>query len=94
MLACGPTIHDSIHCGSTLPMLLHTGTTIVAQAPLEYTFPRHLDDVAIRFPEVKMIMAHLGHPYEHECVAIIRNTRMSSLTSVLCTLVLFSFTTA
>src|SRR5688572_16797418 len=47
-----------------LPVLLHTGTTFVAQAPLEHTLPRHLDDVAIRFPELKIVMAHLGHPYE------------------------------
>ncbi len=55
-----------------LPVLLHTGTTFVAQAPLECTLPRHLDRVAIRFPEVKIVMAHLGHPYEHETVAVIR----------------------
>lgn len=55
-----------------LPVLLHTGTTFVAQAPLECTLPRHLDDVATRFPEVKIIMAHLSHPYEGECVVTIR----------------------
>lgn len=55
-----------------LPVLLHTGTTFVAQAPLECTLPRHLDTVAIRFPEVRIIMAHLGHPYEGECIATIR----------------------
>jgi predicted TIM-barrel fold metal-dependent hydrolase len=55
-----------------LPVLLHTGTTFVAQAPLECTLPRHLDAVAIRFPDVKIIMAHLGHPYEGECVATFR----------------------
>lgn len=55
-----------------LPVLLHTGTTFVAQAPLECTLPRHVDAVAIRFPEVKIIMAHLGHPYGGECVATIR----------------------
>jgi predicted TIM-barrel fold metal-dependent hydrolase len=55
-----------------LPVLLHTGTTFVAQAPLECTLPRHLDAVAIRFPEVKIIMAHLSHPYEGECVVTIR----------------------
>jgi predicted TIM-barrel fold metal-dependent hydrolase len=55
-----------------LPVLLHTGTTFVAQAPLECTLPRHLDPVAIRFPEVKIIMAHLGHPYEGECIVTIR----------------------
>ena len=55
-----------------LPVLLHTGTTFIAQAPLEYTLPRHLDRVATRFPEVKIILAHLSHPYEGECVAVIR----------------------
>lgn len=55
-----------------LPVLLHTGTTFIAQAPLECTLPRHLDAVAIRFPEVKIIMAHLGHPYEYETVVTIR----------------------
>lgn len=55
-----------------LPVLLHTGTTFIAQAPLECTLPRHLDAVATRFPEVRMILAHLGHPYEGETVAVIR----------------------
>jgi predicted TIM-barrel fold metal-dependent hydrolase len=55
-----------------LPVLLHTGTTFVAQAPLECTLPRWIDNVAIKFPAVKIIMAHLGHPYEGECIVTIR----------------------
>lgn len=55
-----------------LPVLLHTGTTFVSQAPLKCTLPRHLDTVAIRYPEVKLILAHLSHPYEPECVVVIR----------------------
>ena len=55
-----------------LPVLLHTGTTFVAQAPLDCTLPRWIDDVATRFPELRMIMAHLSHPYEGECVVTIR----------------------
>ena len=61
--------YASVHA---LPVLLHTGTTFISQAPLECTLPRHLDRVAIRFPDVKIIAAHLGHPYEPECVAVIR----------------------
>lgn len=56
----------------SLPVLLHTGTTFIAQAPLECTLPRHIDVVATRFPEVKIIMAHLGHPYEGECIVTAR----------------------
>lgn len=55
-----------------LPVLLHTGTTFISQAPIEYTLPRHLDPVATRFPGVKIVMAHLGHPYEGECIAVMR----------------------
>lgn len=55
-----------------LPVLLHTGTTFVAQAPLDCTLPRLIDRVAIRFPDVKIIMAHLSHPYEPECIVTIR----------------------
>jgi predicted TIM-barrel fold metal-dependent hydrolase len=58
-----------------LPVLLHTGTTFISQAPLECTLPRHLDDVAMRYPEVRIIMAHLGHPYEGECIVTIRKHR-------------------
>jgi predicted TIM-barrel fold metal-dependent hydrolase len=55
-----------------LPVLVHTGTTFVDKAPLEYTLPRLIDDVAIRYPDLKIIMAHLSHPYEGECVVTIR----------------------
>lgn len=55
-----------------LPVLLHTGTTFVSQAPLDCTLPRLIDRVAIRFPDVKVVMAHLSHPYEPECVVTIR----------------------
>ncbi len=55
-----------------LPVLLHTGTTFVSQAPLDCTLPRLLDDVATRFPEVRIVLAHLSHPYEGECAVTIR----------------------
>lgn len=55
-----------------LPVLLHTGTTFISQAPIECTLPKHIDAVAIRFSEVRIIMAHLGHPFEGECIAVAR----------------------
>ncbi len=55
-----------------LPVLLHTGTTFIDKAPLECTLPRLLDEVAIRYPNVKIVLAHLSHPYEGECVVTIR----------------------
>ncbi len=59
-------------CRRGLPVLLHTGTTFLAQALLGCTLPRHIDAVARRFPEARIVMAHLGHPYEAECIAVVR----------------------
>lgn len=55
-----------------LPVLLHMGTTFIAQAPLACTLPRLIEPVATRHPEVRIVLAHLGHPYEGECIAVIR----------------------
>ena len=57
---------------NALPVLLHTGTTFIAQAPLAFTLPRLIEPVALRHPALKIILAHLGHPYEGECLATIR----------------------
>lgn len=55
-----------------LPVLAHTGTTFVHQADLNFARPGLFDSVARRFPELRLILAHLGHPYEGECLATIR----------------------
>lgn len=55
-----------------LPVLLHMGTTFVAQAPLAFTLPRLIEPVAVKHPTVKIILAHLGHPYEGECLVTVR----------------------
>jgi predicted TIM-barrel fold metal-dependent hydrolase len=55
-----------------LPVLLHMGTTFIAQAPLRFTLPRLIEPVALKHPALKIILAHLGHPYEGECLVTIR----------------------
>jgi len=55
-----------------LPVLLHTGTTFIAQAPLALTLPRLIEPVALQHPQLKIILAHLGHPYEGECLVTVR----------------------
>ena len=31
-----------------------------------------MDEIAIRFPELRVVMAHLGHPWQRETIATIR----------------------
>ena len=56
-----------------LPVLLHTGTTFISQAPLGIHAPAPPRRASpTRFPDLPIIMAHLGHPYEGECVVTAR----------------------
>jgi predicted TIM-barrel fold metal-dependent hydrolase len=58
-----------------LPVLFHAGTSFVSGAPLEYSRPIHFDAVALEYPELRMVLAHLGHPWEGELIAVIRRHR-------------------
>jgi len=55
-----------------LPILTHMATTFSSGTPLEYARPVHMDQVAIDFPDLKLVLAHLGHPWEGEAIAVLR----------------------
>jgi predicted TIM-barrel fold metal-dependent hydrolase len=55
-----------------LPILFHSGTSFVGGTPLDYSRPIHFDAVAVKFPDLRMVLAHLGHPWEGEAIAVIR----------------------
>ncbi len=45
-----------------IPVMVHTGTSIFPQARNKYGDPIFLDDVAVDFPKLKILMAHGGRP--------------------------------
>jgi predicted TIM-barrel fold metal-dependent hydrolase len=60
-----------------LPALFHTGQTAVGQGAgagggvrLKYGNPIYLDDVAVDFPDMPIIMAHPSFPWQEEALAI------------------------
>jgi uncharacterized protein len=55
-----------------LPMLFHQGASPIRDAPLRYAHPLLMDEIAIRFPELRIVMAHVGHPWVRETVVTIR----------------------
>lgn len=55
-----------------IPIIWHQGTTFVRDAPLIHARPVLLDEIARRFPDLKMWIAHLGHPWCDEMIAVIR----------------------
>lgn len=55
-----------------IPIMWHQGTTFPSLAKLRWASPIQLEDVAMAFPALRMIVAHLGHPWEEDLVALIR----------------------
>ena len=45
-----------------LPIMIHTGTSVFPGARNVYADPLPLDDVGVDFPELVVILAHLGRP--------------------------------
>ena len=58
--------HDGI------PIIWHMGTSPFAAAPLEYAHPLAYDRVATAFPRLKMVLAHMGHPWHVDTLSVVR----------------------
>jgi predicted TIM-barrel fold metal-dependent hydrolase len=59
-----------------LPVMIHTGTSIFPGARSKYGNPLELDDVAIDFPDLQIVMAHGGRPlYMAEAFFVLRRHR-------------------
>lgn len=55
-----------------LPVIFHQGTSPVRDAPIRYAHPLVVDEIAIRFPDLKIVMAHLGHPWQVDTCVVVR----------------------
>jgi len=55
-----------------LPIVFHQGTSPVRAAPLRYAHPLAMDEIAMAFPELRVVMAHLGHPWQIDTFMVIR----------------------
>lgn len=60
-----------------LPAIFHTGHSGIGSGMrcggglrLEYSNPMHLDDVAIDFPDMQIIMAHPSFPWQDEALSV------------------------
>ncbi|HEX3156317.1 MAG TPA: amidohydrolase family protein, partial [Candidatus Angelobacter sp.] len=45
-----------------IPVMIHTGTSIFPAARNKFGDPIYIDDVAVDFPKLKILMAHGGRP--------------------------------
>ena len=55
-----------------LPVMIHQGAIFANAGRLADSVALLLDDVAITFPELRIIVAHMGHPWVYETVVVMR----------------------
>jgi uncharacterized protein len=55
-----------------IPIMTHVGTTYNSKAPLGLSRPWLWDEVAIKYPGLRLVLAHVGHPFCEECLVVIR----------------------
>jgi uncharacterized protein len=58
-----------------IPMLIHQGTTFCSNVSLEIANPIQLQPLALEFPRMKIVIAHMGHPWIAETLVLIRKNR-------------------
>lgn len=59
-----------------LPVLLHIGTSVIPGTRLKYCDPIHLDDLAVDFPDLVVVMAHGGRGFWYDaCATLVRQHR-------------------
>ena len=54
-----------------IPLQIHMGYSSCRNAPFKYARPYLLDEIAYRYPELKMVVCHLAWPWVEECMALI-----------------------
>lgn len=57
-----------------IPVIFHSGDTLSTCQPsakIKYSHPIHIDDVATDFPDLKIVIAHLGNPWLVDCAELL-----------------------
>lgn len=71
-------VHDAFFRAATeagLIVLWHMGATPSPEGRLDLSEPLLVDDVARRHPDLRQIIAHLGHPWQRETIVVLRKNR-------------------
>lgn len=57
-----------------IPAIYHSGDTLagyVSNPKIKYSHPIHIDEVATDFPDLKIIIAHMGNPWLVDCAEVL-----------------------
>lgn len=57
---------------NNIPLTMHMGTTFARNAPVDMGRAIHVEPIALKYPDLVMILAHMGHPWYEDCIAVVR----------------------
>ncbi|MGE4484261.1 MAG: amidohydrolase family protein [Oscillospiraceae bacterium] len=57
------------------PVAVHTGATAGTMGILKYSHPLTLDETAIKYPDVSIVMCHFGNPWLTDAAALMAKNR-------------------
>lgn len=60
-------------CKHNKVLAVHTGMLAGSSGKLKYAKPIYLDDIAVDFPQLKIIMCHFGNPFLSEAAAVMES---------------------
>lgn len=54
-----------------VPVMIHTGDTLNPMGKVKFAHPLHVDEIAVDFPDVKIIICHIGNPWVRDTMEVV-----------------------
>ncbi len=54
-----------------IPVIFHTGDTYSRNAKVKYAHPLRVDEVAVDYPDVNFVLAHMGNPWARDAAEVV-----------------------
>lgn len=54
-----------------VPVMFHSGDTYTPKGKVRFAHPLHIDDVAVDFPDLKIVICHVGNPWIRDCMEVV-----------------------
>jgi predicted TIM-barrel fold metal-dependent hydrolase len=54
-----------------VPVMIHSGDTYAPTGKVKYSHPLHIDDLAVDYPDLKIVICHIGNPWIKDCMEVV-----------------------
>lgn len=54
-----------------VPVMFHSGDTYTPKGKIRFSHPLPIDDVAVDYPNMKIVICHVGNPWIRDCMEVV-----------------------